>query len=293
MTVAVGAGLILAACQSEGSLEGDDDDTTTTTIVGVGGMNQGGAGGATTTTNATSGSANGTTGGTTTGNGGMGSGGMGSGGMGSSSSSVTSTSAYSSAASSTSASSSASTGSGGGPLTYDNCGFANDGPWMQIDYGNAYTITSPTRTYSNTPGFGEAQWNPNGQSFPEVWFIGGGSTQVSNDPIGKIAHIGPGAKLQMMIGLGSLISYSHATVCVEGRSVSTSASVLFDAYNPKNNCGMGGQMSHSWAIHATGIDIGNCLLEGDAFQAVRLEPWGGSSHLGVRRVRVTLHNAVY
>jgi len=164
---------------------------------------------------------------------------------------------------------------------------------MEIDYGSAYTVTNPSRTYSNTPGYGEAQWTPTGQSYPEVWLIGGGGTQVSNDPIGKIASVGPGARLQLMIGLGSLISYSHATVCVEGRSVSTSASVLFDAYNPKNNCGAGGQMSHSWAIHATGVDMGQCLIAGDAFQAVRLEPWGGSSHLGVRRVRITLHDATF
>ncbi|MEZ4443074.1 MAG: hypothetical protein R3B72_28520 [Polyangiaceae bacterium] len=174
----------------------------------------------------------------------------------------------------------------------DACGNPLDGPWFEIDYTGAFSATNPAWTYSNTPGFGGADWAPSGSSWPEVWDIYQ-NISVSNDPIGKVALIGPSGVMQIMLGLGSLVSYSHATVCVEGRSVSTSASVLYDVYNPLNNCGASSTMAHDWSIHAVSTNIGTCLIAGNDFQAIRIDPYGGSSSLGVMRVSVVLHNAVY
>lgn len=186
-----------------------------------------------------------------------------------------------------------STASGGTPLgPPDNCGFASDGVWFEIDYGSAYTVTNPSWKFSATAGFGEPQWAPSGSSWPEVWHVSGGSS-TSSDPIGTVASVGPSSYLQIMLGLTGLSSYSHATVCVEGRSISTSSSVTFDVFNPLNGCGVTAQMSHSWEVHKVAIDLGDCMIEGEDFQALRIDPVGGSSRIGIRRVRLTLHDAVY
>ncbi|MBI4954360.1 MAG: hypothetical protein HY908_20215, partial [Myxococcales bacterium] len=90
-----------------------------------------------------------------------------------------------------------------------------------------------------------------------------------------------------------LVAYDSVTVRLEGRSRATSSPVWFDVYNPLNGCGASASMSHDWTVHAVGVDIGNCMLEGVDFQALRIEPSGGSSALGIVRLRLTLHDAVY
>lgn len=181
----------------------------------------------------------------------------------------------------------------GNQMGKDACGFPEDGPWVEIEYTQAGgSPQSPSWTFSNTPGWGAAQWAMTGDSWPEVWDVWQNIT-VSNDPIGVLAVVGPGAQLQLMIGLEELIDYDSATVCIEGRSVSTVASVLFDVYNPLTNCGASASMAHDWVTHAEGIDLGTCLQPGGGVQAVRIEPTGGSSTIGVERMRVTLHGAVF
>jgi len=128
---------------------------------------------------------------------------------------------------------------------------------------------------------------------PSLYGLWESNINVTTDPIGKLALIGPSGVLQIMLGLASLQSYSYATVCVEGRSVSVSSSVIFDVYNPLNGCGNTASMSHDWTVHAVGIDLGSCMIEGNDFQALRIDPTGGSSALGVVRLRLTLHDAVY
>ncbi|MCC6523651.1 MAG: hypothetical protein IT373_13430 [Polyangiaceae bacterium] len=182
-------------------------------------------------------------------------------------------------------------GSGGNPVD-DACGLPGDGVWFEIDYSSAFTATNPDWLFSPTPGFGEPAWAPSGSSWPEVWDVYN-NIAVTNDPIGKLAALGPSSTLQVMLGLTTLQSYSHATVCVEGRSISSSSSVTFDVYNPLNGCGASASMSHDWTVHAVGVDIGDCMLEGVDFQALRIEPSGGSSALGIVRLRLTLHDAVY
>jgi hypothetical protein len=183
-------------------------------------------------------------------------------------------------------------GSGGGPVASDACGHALDGPWFEIDYSGAFTATNPAWTYSATPGWGEPEWAASGSSWPEVWDLYN-NINVSNDPIGKVAVVGPSGVLQIMLGIGGMTAYSHATVCVEGRSVATSSQVVFDVYNPLNNCGASATMAHDWSIHATAVNLGTCLIPNNDFQAIRIDPTGGSSTLGVMRVTLVLHNAIY
>ncbi len=181
----------------------------------------------------------------------------------------------------------------GEPLEYDACGFPLDGPWIQIEYTQAGgTATSPSWSNSDTPGWGEAQWAASNASWPEVWDLYQ-NINVSTDPIGVLAVVGSSAQLQLMLGFEELIDYDSATVCVEGRSVSTSASVTFDAYNPLTGIGNTGTMAHDWNMHATGLDLGQCFEPGGGVQAVRLDAVGGSASLGVKRMRLVLHGAVY
>ena len=175
----------------------------------------------------------------------------------------------------------------------DPCGFALDGPWVEVEYSQAgASATSPSWSYSATPGWGESQWAAQGESWPEVWDVYN-NIEVDTDPIGVLATVGGSGTWQMMIGLQDLAGYDHATVCVEGRSVSASASVQFDVYNPLNDCGDSTTMAHDWSVHAEGIDLGSCLVPGGGVQAVRIETSGGSGALGIKRVTVALHGAVY
>jgi hypothetical protein len=178
-----------------------------------------------------------------------------------------------------------------GPGT-DPCGQPLDGIWFQIDYDGAYTSTNPDWTFSPTPGWGEAQWAYQGDSWPEVWDLYNNINIVA-DHIGDAAAIGPSGVLQIMIGLGDLISYDHATVCVEGRSYSTSSSVIFDVYNPWNGCGASATMGNDWTVHAVSLDLGSCYIAGNNTQAVRVDPSGGSSALNLTRLTFVLHGAVY
>lgn len=188
-----------------------------------------------------------------------------------------------------SATSASSTSSGGGGS--DACGFPLSGVWFEIDYANAFSATNPGWTFSPT-SWTSTDWAPQGESYPEVWDVYN-NISISNDPIGKLAVVGPSSVLQIMIGLGGMTSYTKATVCVEGRSVSATASVQFDVYNPLNNCGATATMAHDWQVHAAALDLGTCLIAGNDFQAIRVEPWGGSATVGVTRLTVALQGAVY
>lgn len=179
------------------------------------------------------------------------------------------------------------------PPPGDACGYPQDGVWFEIDYSSASTATNPAWTFSNTPGWTGQDWAPNGSTWPEVWDVYN-NISVGWDPVGSVLAEVDGGTLQIMLGLAGLTSYSYASVCVEGRSVSATSSVTFDVYNPLNGCGNTASMSHDWlSFHPTGIDLGTCLIPNDDFQAVRIEPSGGSGNLGVIRVSVILHDAVY
>jgi hypothetical protein len=179
----------------------------------------------------------------------------------------------------------------GDPPSFDACGFPDDdGPWVEIEYWQLGSISSPEYSYSNTPGWGETEWAAAGMSWPEIWAFGGGNS-MSNDPIGIVASIS--GTWQMMIGLQGLVDYDYASVCVEGRSISVGSSAIFDVGNPANGCGVEAEISNTWDVHAVAVDLGDCLTPGQETQAVRIDPWGGSGIIGIKRVRVTLHGAIY
>lgn len=184
-------------------------------------------------------------------------------------------------------------GDAGGDVGSDACGFPLDGPWIEIEYWQAgVPATSPQWSYSDTPGWGEAQWAASNASWPEVWDLFQ-NINVTSDPIGVVAVVGSSAQLQLMLGFEELLDYDSATLCVEGRSVSTSASVQFEAYNPLTGLGNVATMAHDWSVHAVGIELGQPFTIGGGVQAVRLDATGGSASLGVKRMRLVLHGAVY
>ena len=162
--------------------------------------------------------------------------------------------------------------------------------WVQIDYTSAYTPESPQWSFSNTPGWGAAQWAQPPKTWPEAWDRWNNMT-VETDPIGKSLTIGSSSELQLMIGLEELVSYTSMSVRLEGRSKATSSSVQFDVYNPLNNCGTTGSMSQDWSVHVVELDLGNCAVIGAGVQAVRVSPTNGT--LALVRMKVTLHGATW
>jgi len=174
----------------------------------------------------------------------------------------------------------------------DACGFDSDGVWFQIDYSNAFSVSNPTYTYSPTPGWGEAQWAPQGKNWPYAVDLFNNASVV-NDQIGKVALLdGTNKAVRVYFGLVGL-NYTYATVCVEGRSYSVGSSVQFFVMEAKTKCGDYGMMANDWSVHATGVDLQDCFLPGDSFQAVQVQPSGGSGSLSLKRLRVTLHGASY
>ena len=176
----------------------------------------------------------------------------------------------------------------------DPCGFPLDGVWLDINYKNAGSIYSPSWTYSATPGFGEAQWAPQGKTWPEI-NAKGPPVMSYSDPIGTVVDISSGKWIRIMLGLGDLISYEYATVCITGRSISVGSSVTVDLRNPALGlCGGQTSLSNSWQVHAGGVTLpSSCFAAGNDFQALQIEPTGGSGRLGLRSARITLHKPVF
>ncbi|MCY1006610.1 hypothetical protein OV079_13825 [Nannocystis pusilla] len=152
-------------------------------------------------------------------------------------------------------------------------------------------LDQPDWTYSPTPGWGEADWAPQGESWPEVWDIYQ-NVEVEDDQIGRVAIVDGNGALQIMFGIGGL-TYEYATVCVQGRSYSVGSSVTFTVQNQLNKCGATGSMANDWSIHSTGVDLETCIVDNNEFQGLRIFASGGSGALSLKRLRFTLHGAVY
>jgi cysteine-rich repeat protein len=180
------------------------------------------------------------------------------------------------------------------PAGLDNCGQPGDGIWIEVDYGSASSATNPEWTYSPTPGWGEPQWAPAMSNWPYIHALNA-TLHDDNGVIGTSLELsGSGDAFRLFIGLVGLSSYSHATVCVEGRSYATSSSVIFDVIQLPGGCGDSGMMSNDWFdLHPTNIEMGSCFTPGEDFQALEIRATGGSSSMSLRRVRLTLHDAVY
>ena len=176
----------------------------------------------------------------------------------------------------------------------DPCGYPEDGIWLDINYKNSFSCYSPSWKFSATPGFGEAQWAPTGEDWPVINAKGGPKINTK-DPYGTVCDIGSSKWIRIMFGLASLTSYESATVCIEGRSISVGSSVLVDLVNPDGGyCGAQVQLSNSWWADPVGAELPpNCIKPGDPFQALQIDPSGGSNHLGLQSARITLHKPVY
>ena len=162
--------------------------------------------------------------------------------------------------------------------------------WFEIDYSSANSPRSPSWRFSNTPGWGSAQWAAVNASSPEAWDRFN-NMQVVSDPIGRSLEIGGGSELQVMIGLEELSGYDSATVHIEGRSRATSSSVDFDVYNPWNGCGGAARFGQQWQVQSADVDLMSCYEVGQGVQAVRVAPTNGT--VALVRLRLTLHNARY
>jgi len=175
----------------------------------------------------------------------------------------------------------------------DNCGYeSGDGVWFQIDYSNAFSVSNPDYTYSPTPGWGEAQWAPAGKDWPYAVDLFN-NAKVVDDQIGTVALLdGTNKAVRVYFGLVGL-NYTHATVCVEGRSYSVGSSVTFFVEEASSKQGEYGMMANDWTVHATGVDMQAYFIPGADFQAVQVQPSGGSGSLSLTRLRVTLHGASY
>lgn len=162
--------------------------------------------------------------------------------------------------------------------------------YIEIDYQSAFTPASPTWRYSNSPGWGPLDWDfTGGGSGAEAWDRFN-NMSVVNDPIGgSVLEIGGSSELQLMFGLVPLLSYTTATVELEGRSRACCSSVDFDVYNPANGCGASGSMSQDWTADIVVLDLTGCFTPGSALQAVRVDPTNGA--VALRRLRLTLSGA--
>jgi hypothetical protein len=167
--------------------------------------------------------------------------------------------------------------------------------WVEIDYSDAYSPSSPDWLFSATPGWGAAQWGMSGDTWPEAWDRWNNMT-VGYDPIGTSLLIGSSGELQLMFGLEELLGFTSIEVHLEGRSASTSSSVVFDVTNPLLGCGVSGAtMANDWSIHAVDLDLADCAVVGTngGVQAIRVETTGGSGAMALVRMRVTIRGAIY
>jgi hypothetical protein len=165
-----------------------------------------------------------------------------------------------------------------------------DEVWVKIDYTEAYTTWSPGWEFSQTPGWGPAQWAMEGDDWPEAWDRFDNMDLINDWFLGQVLEIGPGMEeLQLMIGLEELVDYSSITVRIEGRGTQGSGYVDVYIVNPWNGCGVTaqiGQFSHLQVIEA---DLGQCFEIGQSPQAVRVGTDTGA--LGLMNMKVTMHQA--
>jgi hypothetical protein len=163
--------------------------------------------------------------------------------------------------------------------------------WVEIDYSSSYNAAAPTWTFSDTPGWGAIDWAWTGTSYPEARDTYN-NIMVEEDPIGRCAILGSSASLDLVIGLKKLSTYSSAGVRIEGRSASSSASVIIDVYNPLNSIGTSVSLGNEWTVHVLDLDLGEAVAIGED-QAMRVEPKGGSGSLALVRMRLTIHDATW
>ena len=173
-----------------------------------------------------------------------------------------------------------------------NPGHGTGDLFLEIDYSFAFDSDSPRFTFSNTPGFGEAEWAfGGGPGFPQAWDRFNNMHVVQ--PFQSDHYLqeeGMQEQLQLMIGLPASVSYDHVEVeLVAARDV-RSGILNLDVENPLTGCGVSDvTISNEDAFTSTIVDLADCLEPGESVQAVRLTPQSGI--LDLLRMRVTLKGA--
>ena len=162
---------------------------------------------------------------------------------------------------------------------------------MEISYQYRSPYESTTTadwSYSSTPSWTEAQWAPEGSSWPYIHVPDGGS--LTSDPIGgTVLGLGCYDRFRLFFGLEELSHVDHATVTLEGRSLATSAGVDIEVWNPGavSSIVSYASMSQDWTADIVTVDF--TAEAGNGFQAVEVAPVARSCSLALRRVRLTLY----
>ncbi|MDP2343892.1 MAG: hypothetical protein Q8O67_23245 [Deltaproteobacteria bacterium] len=169
--------------------------------------------------------------------------------------------------------------------------------FVEIDYSSATDPERPAFLFSDTPGFGPAQWAYNdpfgsGATTPDAWDRFQTLEVINDFRLGRVLVIGTGnQELQLMLGLPANVSYERVLVEVDGDEEAHSGVVNYDVYNPLVNCGVSGVQTDGIGRHTKVLDLEDCLIPGEAVQAIRVDPQSGA--LGLKRLRVTLEGAVW
>jgi len=178
---------------------------------------------------------------------------------------------------------------------FDPCGFPEDGIWLEVDFTTAATVFEPTWRYSETPGWGEAQWVPTGYAAPFI-HVPFDNVLMVDDVIGRMAY-GAGqpdpGEFLVIFGLGGLLGYSSASVCIEGRSMTPGSPSNLNVFNGLNGCGVTTSIDPDPQVHAVGVNLTGCYVLGHGFQDVTLQPSEASDAMGIVRVRFTIHDPVF
>ena len=179
-----------------------------------------------------------------------------------------------------------------GPLTFDACGFPNDGPWMEVEFEAWGELYTPLWTFSDTPGWGARQWAVGDDLGPRIGItVGWGEVvHVLDDPSGLLVAFD--GTMSIRLGLHDLIDHDHTTLCIEGRALSPDTPGAIVISNTWNRCQpeQDALLDASPQVQAVGVDFGTCLVSGDDAQLVRIS---APRPLAVQRIHVTLHDAVY
>ena len=184
-------------------------------------------------------------------------------------------------------------------------GEGEDGPgsgsgdvFIELDYSNATSTTEPSFRYSDTPGFGPAQWayeDPfgTGTSTPDAWDRFNNMRILDDFRLDKVLEIGSGQQeLQLMLGLSSSVSYEQLVVEIDGDETANGGVASYDVFNPLVGCGAADDptaITDGIGRHTKVLDLGTCLIPGRQVQAIRVDVVRGT--LGLKRMKVTLRNA--
>jgi hypothetical protein len=174
--------------------------------------------------------------------------------------------------------------------------------FVEIDYSFASDPERPAFRFSNTPGFGPAEWAYNdpfggGMTSPDAWDRFQTLDVINDFRLGNVLVVGTGnQELQLMLGLPAHVTYERVLVEIDGDEEAHSGVARYDVYNPLFNCGVFSAFDDTAQTDGIGrhtkvFDLEDCLAPGEFVQAIRLDPQSGV--VGLKRMKVTLVNATW